>query len=410
MVTALSSLMNPARGHGAAGSDYALRLGALGGISSTVRERTEQLIAIAIRGLPQLLFSNTAAHTGRGVLTASGVKIRIEGEDLRYAAIVALGLSCLEESTQRQVLNGETAAGLAGNVATHVEWTNEPGAIALAAWAAAEVANIDATPLFERLAVILRSGQPVETVICAWILAAAVAQINLNSAWELCDLTAGRLKAAQGRAGLFPHLLPARAAGRFRSHVGCFADQVYPIQALARFSVASGDKSALAAADRCAERICELQGPAGQWWWHYDFRNGGVVEGYPVYSVHQHAMAPMALLDLWEAGGADHLHSIIKGLQWLDQHPEAPSDLVSEWHSVIWRKIGRREPAKMVRKISAVTTSLAPGFRLPGLNKVFPADQIDYECRPYEFGWLLYAWLFRGFEANLGAPGNHRHE
>ena len=107
-----------------------------------------------------------------------------------------------------------------------------------------------------------------------------------------------RLLEAQGPTGVFPHALPASSLGRLRAHVGCFADQVYPIQALARLAAADGDAVAMGAANRCAAAICAVQGSAGQWWWHYDARDGSVVERFPVYSVHQHAMAPMALFDL----------------------------------------------------------------------------------------------------------------
>jgi hypothetical protein len=27
------------------------------------------------------------------------------------------------------------------------------------------------------------------------------------------------------------------------------------------------------------------------------------------------------------------------------------------------------------------------------LDRVCPPGVIDYECRPYELGWLLYAWV-----------------
>ena len=107
-----------------------------------------------------------------------------------------------------------------------------------------------------------------------------------------------RLLREQSPAGLWAHVLPARSQPRWRAHVGSFADQVYPLQALARAARLTGSPDALDAANRTAARICSLQGAAGQWWWHYDSRNGQVVEPYPVYSVHQHAMAPMVLLDL----------------------------------------------------------------------------------------------------------------
>ena len=118
-----------------------------------------------------------------------------------------------------------------------------------------------------------------------------------------------------------------------------------------------------------------------------------VVEGYPVYSVHQHAMAPMALLDLAEAGGDDHGAEIASGLGWLTTHPEVTGELVDSEHGVVWRKVGRREPRKAVRRLSAVTTAARSGMRVPGLDRAFPPVVIDHECRPYELGWLLYAWL-----------------
>lgn len=212
--------------------------------------------------------------------------------------------------------------------------------------------------------------------------------------------------AAQGASGLFPHMLPASAAGRLRAHVGSFADQVYSTLGLARYSVATGDAAALDAADACGARICALQGPEGQWWWHYDARHGTVVEGYPVYSVHQHGMGPMALLDLREAGGRDHLESVIRGLEWIDRHPEVSGSMVDENENVIWRKAGRRELKKVARGISAATTAIYPGFTLPGLDTIFPPTRLDYECRPYELGWLLYAWLSGGTVRRLEPTGS----
>ena len=104
-------------------------------------------------------------------------------------------------------------------------------------------------------------------------------------------------------------------------------------------------------------------------------------------------MAPMALFDLADAGGTDRSTQIVEGLRWLGTHPEVDEDLVVDRPGIIWRKVGRREPAKAVRKLSAVTTSIRPGLHLPGLDTLFPADRVDHECRPYELGWLLYAWL-----------------
>ena len=119
-----------------------------------------------------------------------------------------------------------------------------------------------------------------------------------------------------------------------------------------------------------------------------------MVEGYPVYSVHQHAMAPMALLDLADAGGQRHLEAICRGLRWLARPSETSEDLVLDEPPIIWRKVARADHRKMVRGLRAASTRLRPGMRLSlALDRVFPPGAVDHECRPYELGWLLLAWL-----------------
>jgi hypothetical protein len=187
----------------------------------------------------------------------------------------------------------------------------------------------------------------------------------------------------------------------YRAHVSCFADQTYPIQALARAHASGdgdGDPEALAASEACAARICELQGDGGQWWWHYDARTGGVVEGYPVYSVHQHAMAPTALFDLADAGGTDFGPSIHRGLRWMTDvpelaaRPEKREPLILDKLGVTWRKVYRGDPKKAVRAARGLGTRIAPSLRLKSLDRVYRPVFVDRECRPYEFGWMLYAW------------------
>ena len=92
--------------------------------------------------------------------------------------------------------------------------------------------------------------------------------------------------------------MPGSDVPKLRGHVSCFADFVYPIQALSYYHQATRDARAAEVAISCAERMCQMQGPEGQWWWHFDIRAGRLVEGYPVYSVHQDSMAPMALFAL----------------------------------------------------------------------------------------------------------------
>jgi hypothetical protein len=146
-------------------------------------------------------------------------------------------------------------------------------------------------------------------------------------------------------------------------------------------------------ANACAAQICAVLGPAGQWWWHYDARTGDVLEGYPVYTVHQDSMAPMALLDLAEAGGDDHAAHVRQGLEWMREAAEVGHTLIDDEQAMIWRKVGRTDPRKLVRAVRAGVSRMNANWRLRAVDRVFPASRIDYECRPYHLGWILYAWI-----------------
>ena len=366
------------------------------------RQHLSALCDLAVDGLAEMYQRDLHfPHTMRSVENFNGSGTRPEGDNLRYTINVAQGLAWTPETVQRQVLDGHSAIDLALSCIARAARSGEPGAVALAAWAAAETANVFAGELFGMLETLLAAPDPVETVPCAWALSAALAGRRLGDTERVQWLAARRLLDAQAPSGLFPHTVPNDHAGWERAHVGSFADQIYPIQAFARLGYADRNPAAMAAAEACAARIVALQGKEGQWWWHYDTRTGQVVEGYPVYSVHQHAMAPMGLLDLQEAGGTDYRAALIKGLGWLEQRPESRKPVISPSDCMIWRKIGRQEPAKLVRKLSALTTALVPGWRLPGLDLLFPTGKIDRECRPYEFGWLLYGWRSRGVVRRL---------
>ena len=227
-------------------------------------------------------------------------------------------------------------------------------------------------------------------VEAAWVLSALVAVRASADVEKPLARARGRLLGARPER-LYPHVIGGEGSW-FRSHVGSFAAQVYPIQALARLHRSADDRQALATANSVADSICSLQGADGQWWWHYDARTGGVVEKYPVYTVHQHAMGPMALVDLAEAGGDDHLDSICRGIRWLESRPESAEALMLDAPPITWRKVARNDPRKVVRGLRATSTRMVPGLRLSVLDRMFPPGPVDYECRPYEFGWLLMTW------------------
>ena len=382
---------SPVTAHGARGADS-------WGAGPAQAALIGRLTTTATRGLAAAYFPQEQefAQTVRSVVTVDGIDAqRTGGRNIRYAAMAGLGLSRLPVTQQAAVLAGSRARDLVARTAERARGCPDPGAVALAAWAAAEVTGAHPTALLHRLGRCVRSGVPLATVDLAWIVTALTA-VRLEGTEDLFDLSVQRLLEAQGAQGIFPHQVPAQAQAPWRAHVGSFADQVYPVQALARGYRLTGEARLLEAANLTAERLCALQGPAGQWWWHYDTRTGGVVERYPVYSVHQHAMAPMVLGDLFGAGGDDHRREVAAGLDWLLRPPETAEEMISERFGLVWRKVGRREPRKAARAARAASTWLAPGREIPGLDRVLPPGVVDHECRPYELGWFLYAWLPAG--------------
>jgi hypothetical protein len=101
----------------------------------------------------------------------------------------------------------------------------------------------------------------------------------------------------------------------------------------------------------------------------------------------------MALLDLANAGGAQHTDAICRGLRWLAEPAETSEDLVLQEPPITWRKVARGDPRKVVRGLCAACTRISPGLRPPVLDRIFPPTAVDHECRPYELGWLLATWV-----------------
>ncbi|MEU9300183.1 hypothetical protein [Streptomyces sp. NPDC048269] len=380
------------------------RLEALAREDLPLRALAGRLLSLAEAGLPAMYLpgAETFVFTRVGTAAPDGTR-RLEprGTSTRYAAITALGARFLPEDRQRALFGGHTAEQFAGLLVERLPGVANLGDAALIAWAAAETGHPKLSDALDRVAALDVPGQPQYTVEAAWVLSALVAARAAVDVEDRLAAARDRLLAAKAADNpLFPHATGPGLVPGYRSHVACFADQTYPLQALARLHASGGDPEALAAADACAARICALQGDGGQWWWHYDARHGAVVEGYPVYSVHQHAMAPTALFDLADAGGTDFGAEIRRGLRWMTEVPElagptgTPREpMIREDFGVTWRKVYRGDPMKAVRAARGLTTRVAPRARLAPLDRLFRPASVDRECRPYEFGWMLFAWL-----------------
>lgn len=349
----------------------------------------ERLRAIALGQLAQMYVPDARAFVFCRKRHATG--ITAAGISHRYTAITALGLAGEDPATVSAILGRDSLRDLCRDLVVRADVTEGIGDVALTCWASHATGYDGSAPAWRRLMALSPDTQPVPVVELAWALSA----LSLDTALAdrgLRDRVARRVMSLyHDPAGTFPR--NAGPADGARRHVACFADQVYPILALAQYAAASGDRRAIEIASRTAARICRAQGADGQWWWHYDTRVDALVERYPVYSVHQHAMAPMALQALGQVTGTDFAEPISRGLRWLGSAPELDGGtLVDDANGTIWRKVARREPRKASRYLQALATRLVPGSTWPGLDALLPPGAVDYECRPYEFGWLLYAW------------------
>ena len=223
----------------------------------------------------------------------------------------------------------------------------------------------------------------------AWLLS-GLANLSLACGKNIDGLEKAALRVSSsllihyGQRGIFGHGGVNFLMRAIRGRIGSFADQIYPIYALSQFYKAYGLSIAKRVAAECAETICQSQGTLGQWWWQYDMSTGKVIGRYPVFSVHQNGMAPMALLSVQEITEGDYIKSIQKGLRWLKSENEIGCDFICTNEHLIWRKLHR----------SLVNTYLEEMLTLIGYkqNSIRPTDlNVLYECRPYHLGWLLYA-------------------
>jgi hypothetical protein len=186
-------------------------------------------------------------------------------------------------------------------------------------------------------------------------------------------------------------LLRHYGSAHVRRRFANFATQIYGLLAL---SVAAGeDERVLPVARALADRLIALQLPDGGWPWLFDADRGRVVEPYEVYSVHQHAMAPMGLLELAEVTrDPRYADAAVHGLGWIHGRNELGLEMVDEGEELIYRSIRRKRPFDRVVLYASTATSLA-------LRRNLPLDgtqvELNATCRPYELGWLLEAWCGR---------------
>jgi len=359
-------------------------------ISDELSGTVHRLTALAVKGLVPMfdpasqLFCYTLKQTDQGLVR--------EGISRRYTMMTLMGLQRFEEAGGTSPIPIQPVID---TLLANLDWVDNTGDLGVLLWLCAVVAPDRIAEVECRLDVknaltrcrIARQGRTMEL---AWFLTGLshgklACPEKLPDMRDLATETYRTLIKNQGEQGVFGHLARnGSAASLVRNKIGSFADQVYPIYAMTKFSQAYGDEGALERALDCTLTICEAQGSLGQWWWHYDSSDGRVAGRFPVFSVHQHGMAPMVLLALGEAIRSDFTPWIHKGLQWIRDN-ELATDMEDSSANIVWRAIYRSTPWRVLSTATALLAQRDDVESRRGLK-------VMAECRPYELGWLLYAF------------------
>jgi hypothetical protein len=367
--------------------------------AQVARPDVRELIRIALQGLAAMFDPDKQLFCHRLVRTEQGY--RREGvSSPQYTVMTLLGLCQLQRAGARVPFAIEA---LYEPLARDTSWIRGAGDLGLMIWLTATLApdqlrdflrDIVLETALERCA----DAREARTTELSWFLAglAHLAFALPDTLPDLTDLVAEtyhRLEENQNACGLFCHMSRNKSvAGFLRGRIGTFADQIYPIYAISKFAQAFHVQEPIKTAFDCATAICGTQGELGQWWNLYETRTGRVAKQYPVYSVHQHGMAPMGLFALGEATGQSFDEFIYKGLRWIYGSNELGKDMRNPSENVVWGCVGPKSRAKKYKD------ALMSVFRSSiGESRVVSAGpfEILFEGRPYELGWLLYAFANR---------------
>jgi hypothetical protein len=270
-----------------------------------------------------------------------------------------------------------------------------PGGLGLVIWANAVWDVLPVDQLLAECGLSLSDTRslvaPLTTMETAWLLSGLVhEEVRSGAAVQAArnDVLAELLGRFQADSRIFHHASErAPLRHRMRRHIANFADQIYSVQALAFAAISGNHAAARQASDAAARRLIELQGPLGQWWWHYNPRTGGVAQSFPVYSVHQHAMGPMALMASAAASGTAHHEAVSLSHRWI-QHNELGVDLLDLKAGTIWRDIEPKESE--FQRLETHARSLL-GLNESNLDRRRSLLTVNRETRPYEWAWCLYA-------------------
>jgi hypothetical protein len=364
-------------------------------VSTTANSRgVTSLIDFAIQSLPAMRLEDGVFCFERRVGQVAPV-----GRSARYTLMVELGLSRAEAFGYTVPFDLDELDAVAWRELEAGELT--PGDIGLMLWVDARRAMGRGVELAERLdaALVANGGLAARLGMeLGWIVTGLAHHVAAEESRTGVRLLAQALDQLlvhnRAPSGLIRHFGHAGSRRRFPN----FATQIYSVLALAVVARYELDDRALPAAVDLADLLLSMQSADGGWPWLFDAERGTVVERYEIYSVHQDAMAPMALLELWETCRDPlYLEALARSLAWIHGGNELVANMVDHENGLVLRSIRRRRgPDRfwLAAKAGASVAGIPTRGARARLTETNPTD------RPYHFGWVLEAWC--GREGVLG--------
>ena len=345
---------------------------------SDAAERVAELEAFAVDRLPSMRLAD-----GAFCREVRAPDLTPRGRSLRYTLICLLGLQRARSAGLNVPVEPDELLRQVVDEIAAPEVT--VGDLGLLLWADARAGSRWHDKVAFTLHGRLGAGFPdVEGLELSWLVIGAA---ESGADLLLDDALARQLARVDPASGLFRH----RDGGR-RARFPNFATQIYGVLALA-VAAGHGRAEALAPARRAADRLLELQRPDGGWPWIFDTRSGRVVEPYEVYSVHQDAMAPMALQELSAVAGDERYRdAALAGVEWVFGRNELGREMLDREARILYRSIRRR--AGLDRAALYANAALAAIGR-SGVAQGGGGLELNPTDRPYHLGWVLEAWAGR---------------
>jgi hypothetical protein len=354
-------------------------------VTTSTRREVDQLVSFSLEHLPSLLLSS-----GLYCHDMTYEQREPRGESVRYSLMVLLGMQRAAQSGFRDLPDLDEL------------WLRclerqdsfSGGDLGLALWVDARREGAIVDMLLARLDAIVFSEEALGSLVgmeVAWILIglAHVAGSHRRAEQPLDRVTEHLTRTRRAPSGMYYH----DAASRFRRHLPNFATQIYTLLALSRLARTGRAPNAREHARVLAEHLVRLQLPDGGWPWLFDADRAHVVEPYEVYTVHQDAMAPMALLDFAELTGESRwADASVAGLAWSRGQNELEIDLLDIEQGFAHRSIRRRPPWD--RLALASNSIMSRSLGRPLVRRPVSVE-VNRTCRPYHLGWILEAWAGR---------------